>query len=196
MQRADQNAVEAVSLQLVTGQPVVFRPLGAGDAGILGRYFVGLLDNTTKRFAPHAFDQATADRLCAELEPLQMLRLIGTREADGQEQVIGYFLLCFGVGEGTTQRYQRHGVALDPRTDCEVAPSVADAFQDQGVGTVFMQQLLETARRQGRRRAVLMGGTMATNSRAIHFYEKLGFRKVGEFETPPGRYNHDMILEL
>ena len=122
--------------------------------------------------------------------------MVATRAADGQVQVIGYFLVYFGVGEGTSERYQRRGMALDPRTDCEVAPSVADAYQDQGLGTVLMQELFRIAREQGRRRAVLMGGTMATNSRAIHFYQKLGFRKVGEFEAPPGRYNHDMVVEL
>lgn len=196
MPHESKSEVAPISLRLASGQPVVFRPLQEGDAPILGRYFLGLRDNTTKRFAPHAFDQATADRLCAELEPEQMLRMIATLQTDGQEQVVGYFLLYFGVGQGTQDRYQRLGIALDSRTDCEMAPSVADAFQDQGLGTLLMQQLLQIARQQDRRRAVLMGGTMATNSRAIHFYQKLGFRKAGEFEAPPGRYNHDMILPL
>ena len=36
----------------------------------------------------------------------------------------------------------------------------------------------------------------ATNHRAIHFYQKHGFRKVGTFEHPAGQFNHDMILDL
>ena len=56
--------------------------------------------------------------------------------------------------------------------------------------------LLQVAREHGRRRLVLLGGTQATNERAMHFYRKLGFRTVGTFEHPRGAQNYDMLLEL
>jgi RimJ/RimL family protein N-acetyltransferase len=39
-----------------------------------------------------------------------------------------------------------------------------------------------------------MGGTQATNSRAIAFYEKFGFIKYGGYQTEV--FNHDMRLEI
>ena len=59
-----------------------------------------------------------------------------------------------------------------------------------------MVQLKQFARQLGRTRMVLWGGTQATNDRAIHFYQKHGFRTVGEFQEPPGFNNYDMIMDL
>jgi ribosomal protein S18 acetylase RimI-like enzyme len=72
---------------------------------------------------------------------------------------------------------------------------VSDEFQNRGLGSLMMKHVIAVARRLGRRRMILSGGTQATNARAIHFYQKHGFRKVGEFETP-GMNNFDMVLEL
>jgi ribosomal protein S18 acetylase RimI-like enzyme len=58
----------------------------------------------------------------------------------------------------------------------------------------MLNHLLNIARQIGRKRIVLMGGTQATNPRAIRFYQKFGFKTVGEFITDIN--NYDMILEL
>lgn len=73
---------------------------------------------------------------------------------------------------------------------------MADAYQSRGVGSAMMPSILETVRRLGYRRMVLSGGTRAENHRAIRFYEKNGFRKVGDFKSGGDIDNHDMILEL
>ena len=49
-------------------RPIALRPLVAGDARILGQYFVGLSPETRRRYAPHPFDRETAGRLCAEID--------------------------------------------------------------------------------------------------------------------------------
>lgn len=183
-----------IPVTLPSGETACFRPLAPGDAVILGRYFLSLSDETKRRYGPHPFDQATADRLCAEIDPSGTLRMIATLGAG--EQVIAYFILLLGVTDGDTTHYARNGIALDPLTDCTLAPSVADAYQSQGVGSRLLPELKRIARRLGRRRMVLMWGVQATNSRAVHFYEKHGFRFIAPFEDPPGRMNNDMILDL
>ncbi|MBN1873759.1 MAG: GNAT family N-acetyltransferase [Anaerolineae bacterium] len=175
---------------------VTFRPLLARDARRLGQYFLGLSDETRRRYGPHPFDQATADMLCAELNYAQTLRMLATLDLEEAEQVIAYFILVLGVLERDAARYARLAIPLAPDTDCTLAPSVADAFQSRGLGSLMMEHLIRVAVRLGRKRMVLMGGTQATNARAIHFYQKHGFRKVGEFEKPPGFNNYDMILEF
>ena len=91
-------------------------------------------------------------------------------------------------------------MALDPDTTCTFAPVVADAYQSRGVGSALIPGVLDAARRLGFHHMVLSGGTRTANHRAIRFYTKAGFRKVGEFETQGQNGttigNQDMILDL
>jgi ribosomal protein S18 acetylase RimI-like enzyme len=100
------------------------------------------------------------------------------------------------VREAELERYRKAGITLDPTSDCTLAPSVADAYQDQGLGSLMMRYLISIAQRLGCQRMVLLSGTHETNPRAIHFYLKHGFTKIGTFEKPPGFDNYDMMLKL
>jgi GNAT superfamily N-acetyltransferase len=181
---------------LPTGETLIFRPLAASDAAALGRYFLGLSEETRRRYAPHPFDQATADQLCATADPADTLRMVGVLGGGPGAPIIAYLILVPGVDAAECGRYAAVGITLDEATDCTLAPSVADAWQSRGLGSRLLPELLRIARRLGKTRMVLMGGVQATNARAVHFYEKHGFRFVAPFEEPPGRINHDMILDL
>jgi len=186
----------ATSFRLSSGELVTFRPLVAEDAPILGAYLLRLSEETRRRYAPHPFDQDTADDLCATVDYAHTIRLLAVLDRAERREVIGYFILRLGVGQSEIERYAQAGYPLDPQADCMVAPSVADTYQDRGLGSVMMAALIQVARRLGRRRIVLMGGTQATNHRAIHFYAKCGFCTIGEFEWPAGLGNYDMMLDL
>ena len=186
----------ATSFRHTAQHLITFRPLGAHDAQILGQYFRWLSAETKRRFGPHPFDQATANSLCAQTNYGDTIRMIATVGTNAPEKVIAYFILLLGATEAEQERYRRVGIPLDPETDCTVAPSVADALQNQHIGSPLMCHLIRVARRLRRTRMLLLGGTQATNYRAIHFYQKHGFRMVGTFERPAGINNYDMLLEL
>jgi len=181
---------------LPSGETVAFRPLAASDAPALGQYFLGLSEETRRRYAPHPFDQATADHLCAAADPAKALRMVGVLGDGPGAPIIAYLILAPGVDAAECERYAAAGITLDEVTDCTLAPSVADAWQSRGLGSRLLPELLLIAVRLGKTRMVLMGGVQATNARAVHFYEKHGFRFVAPFEEPPGRMNYDMILVL
>lgn len=198
MKPADIDANPALiskPIELTSGEPALLRPLQRGDAQILGRYFLGLSEATRRFYAPHAFDQQTADRICAELDNSQALRLLATLGSGEAEQVIGYFILVFGVHEGDRKRYERLGIALDAEGDCTLAPSVADAHQSAGLGSLMLEHLRQVARAFGRKRMVLWGGVRQDNPRAMHFYRKFGFVEKGEFHAG-GVDSYDMIAQL
>ncbi len=176
--------------------PVLFRPVLRGDATILGDYFLSLSDQTKRRYGPHRFDRETAEELVATTDPAHTLRMIATVPKGETEQVIAYFLLILGIREDDAARYEKLSIPLRTDTDCTLAPSVADSYQSKGLGSVLMKHLKLVARRLGRSRMVLWGGTQATNDRAIHYYHKHGFHTVGEFQEPPGNNNYDMIMDL
>jgi len=183
-------------LELVTtisaanGAPLTLRPLAANDGLRLGAYFVGLSAATRRRFGPHPLDAATAARLCASLNPAQILRMVAT--IGDEEEIVAYLILQLGVTEHEQARYATAGLSLDPALDCTVAPSVADAYQNLGIGSPCLAALIDMARDLGRRWMVLLGGVQATNERAVHFYRKHGFETVGSFEYPVGVANLDM----
>jgi GNAT superfamily N-acetyltransferase len=186
----------AARIKLKSGRQATLRPLEAGDAPALGRYFLNLGETTRLFYGPHDFDQATADRLCASAgERDTIVRMVATVSDDRGESIIAYLLLSLGVSGGDYDRYAALGMPLDHQTDCSVGPSVADEYQNQGVGTAIFEQLFASLRSMGYRRMILMGGVRAPNSRGRHFYGKVGFRTVGEFRTP-GFDNYDMIKQL
>ena len=189
---------EIASTQIIlhSGEEAVLRPLSKDDALMLGAYFLGLSEATTRVYGPHLFDQPTADRLCAERDSANTLRMLGIVEREGQERIIAYFIVHFGVYESDAKRYLDRNMPLSGTSDCELAPSVADADQDTGVGSLVMEHLIPLLRRLGRKRLVLVGGVRAENLRAIHFYEKFGFEKVGAFKTRGNTDNFDMIVSL
>ena len=192
--RADPSLV-SVTLDF-HGSPITFRPVKAGDVQILGDYFLSLSDDTKRRYGPHAFDRATAEQLCATTDPADTLRMVATVKGEKGESVIAYIILILNVREDDVKRYDKLHLPLNAATDCTLAPSVADAYQSKGLGSVLMVQLKQFARQLGRTRMVLWGGTQATNDRAVHFYQKHGFRTVGDFQEPPGFNNYDMIMDL
>ena len=178
------------------GTPVVFRLVLPGDTAILGDYFTSLSNETRRRYGPHSFDRETAELLCRTTDPAEILRMIAVAPDSSDDKVIAYFILILGIRNDDAQRYVSLNLRLDATTDCTLAPSVADEYQSQGLGSVLMNQLIVLARCLGRRRMVLWGGTQATNDRAIHFYHKHGFKTVGEFQEPAGFNNYDMIMDL
>ena len=179
-------------MTLSSGLRLESRLLRSDDHALLGAYFEGLSDETRGRYGPHPLTADFARELCANLDFHSRLPFVAVR--DDPEAIIAYFILDLGVREKDRQRYTERGTALIDADVCTFAPSVADANQSSGVGSALMPGILDVARQLGRTHIVLMGGTTETNFRAIHFYEKFGFRKVGHFQTRVG--NWDMILEL
>jgi diamine N-acetyltransferase len=194
--RSDQETTRIFTgtVTLRSGEPALVRPLQAGDATIFGVYLGALSPDTRDRYGPHPFDQETANRLCAAINLGENIRVIATIPAHGGERMIAYVILVMGVSDVDVRRYQALGIPINQETDCTLAPSVADDYQDQGVGRLVVQRVIDGARELGRKRMVLMGGVQATNDRGVHFYTRFGFRKVGEFYTD--RNNFDMILDL
>jgi len=182
------------SIALRDGTAVHLRALVAADGARLGAYFENLSAATRARFGPHPLDRATADQLCATLDPSRTLRFVATLAAD--DLIIAYCILMLHVTEHEQARFAQYGLELISTLDCTVAPSVADAYQNQGLGVPLMKHVIDCARQLGRRCVVLLGGVQVTNERAVHVYQRLGFRTMGTFEYPGGCWNADMRLEL
>jgi RimJ/RimL family protein N-acetyltransferase len=187
------NRTPLVGLTLRDGRPAAVRPLGPDDVVPLTAYFLSLSEETRRRYGPHPFDAATAERLCAAWADPATVRFVAVLNDGTAAEIVAYMILTREIWSDDRARY---GERLDAagRTAC-LAPSVADAYQSQGIGGQMARQVLAWARETGLRQVILMGGVQAPNSRACRLYESLGFRRVGEFWTRNGELlNYDMML--
>jgi ribosomal protein S18 acetylase RimI-like enzyme len=173
--------------------------MAATDARIFALYLVEASAEMRRFFGPHPYDKATAVGIASTLDPALALRMIATAGAGENERMVAYFILKLEAPGHELERYARSGHPLDERATATVAPSVADDYQNRGLGSALMRATLAVARRLGKTRVILYGGVQAANARAIHLYEKHGFVRVGRFVIGEGAsaiVNFDMALDL
>ncbi len=168
-------------IALRDGRSAIVRPLRASDIEPLTAYFEGLSEETKGCYGPHPFDRATAEKLCASINHAETVRFVAVLGDDtSTPEFIGYMILTRQMWPDDIVRYGEH--LLQGQSAC-FAPSVADAYQNQGVGIQMARCVMASARTMGLQQVILMGGVLARNERAHHFYYKLGFVDVGEFRT-------------
>jgi len=72
----------------------------------------------------------------------------------------------------------------------DVHISIAKDFREEGIGTILLETLKEEAKKIGLKMLTLT--CFELNSRAVHVYEKVGFKKAGVI---PGMYKKDDVYE-
>ncbi len=171
------------------GEELQLRSLRSNDATNFADFLGKLGPETRTRFGPHPLDESTADALCAAQPEAQIQRLV----LCNKQAILGYFILDFAPAEAEQQRYQQAGIHLNFQQEPRLAPCIADHYQNQGFASLAMAELISYCRQRGLKSLVLMGGTQASNLRAIHFYKKAGFVEIGRFYTA---YNHQDNLDM
>jgi RimJ/RimL family protein N-acetyltransferase len=134
--------------------------------------------------------------MCHAINRYDKLRLVVELVTEQPGQLIALFEFSFDVPAGDRQRFRNYGLDLDTRTDCRFGPTIADAYQNQGLGSLVLPTIVDIARRFSQTRIILWGGVHANNGRAIRYYAKNGFRRVGVFVNADGIKCHDMVLDL
>ncbi len=79
----------------------------------------------------------------------------------------------------------------------EIGISMAKAYREEGIGTQLLNALIDEGKRMGLRLLVLY--CFETNARALHIYEKLGFRHAGlipEIYAYKGSFIGEAVLYL
>lgn len=117
------------------GDRVVIRPLHAQDVA-MERRFIEDLSPVSRRFRFLDSMKSPSEALLTKLtvlDPATDAAFVAVTHAGSQEHPIG-------VG--------RFSAGADAK-DCEFAVTVADAWQQKGLGTVLMQHLIEVARQRG-----------------------------------------------
>jgi GNAT superfamily N-acetyltransferase len=177
--------------QIINVKNVSFRLLERHDQHRLYDYLNQLSAESKSRFGPHAFDNRTIIEICDGL----CGNTIYFIAEDSNSNIIAYMLLKKGTLDADRSRYDEYNILFDESLTATYAPSVADEWQNTGVGTAMFQYILLYLKNTGHRNLVLWGGVQALNRRAVHFYSKHHFKQAGSFWYQ-GKDNLDMFLEL
>jgi len=169
---------------------VYLRRLNSNDIDNLFFYLNMLGTGTKKRFGPHQFDKQSIIDFYEHpgTHKSYIAQTIDTNE------IIAYSIIRYGYLESDYHRFLSYGIELNRKTDCEFAPSVADAWQSCGIGNQLFPFILQDLKETEIKRIVLWGGVQADNEKAIDYYKKNGFQTAGQF-TYNGE-NFDMIRDL
>jgi RimJ/RimL family protein N-acetyltransferase len=186
----------AMPLRMATGEQLILRPLVPSDVEMLARFLAGLSAESRRLSTFSSYDRATALEMCHAIARYDKLRLAVVEANAADESIVGLMEFSFDLTSGDIFRYAKTSYPLNPATDCRFGPTLADRWQNRGMGSRLLPALWEIARRFGRSRVILWGGVLADNHRAIHFYEKNGFRLAGRFVNGDGQECCDMILSL
>lgn len=181
---------------LATGEQIILRPLIASDGEKLTRFLAALSPESRRLSTFASYDRATAQELCDAIARYDKLRFAVVETSATEQPIVGLMEFSFDLTSGDILRYANHAYPLNPASDCRFGPTLADAWQNRGVGSLLLPPLWDIARRFGRSRVILWGGVLADNSRAIRFYEKNGFAHVGNFANGDGLACCDMIIDL
>lgn len=165
---------------------VLLRRLEANDHERLHDYLLQLSPGTKNRFGPHGFDSKSISDFFENPDiSAYIAQDINTME------IIAYSIIMAGYLQHDVSRLRSYGLIPDHRSDCTFAPSVADLWQDQGIGYGLFCFILTDLIANGRKRIILWGGVQSDNVRAVNFYFRNGFRILGQFEQ--NGLNLDMV---
>jgi RimJ/RimL family protein N-acetyltransferase len=156
---------------LKNGQQVVLRPELPTDTGMLWKMFSTLskasLDNLVEPFTRERIESWTDN-----VDYDKNLPILAIVEEEKKARIIGSSSLSFYSTEAN-------------RHKAELGITIHDDYQNLGLGTIMIKHLLSIARRKGLKKVFLL--VTATNSRAIHVYEKCGFKVEAKLEKEHSR---------
>ena len=177
----------------VQNEELLLRPLLPTDVEKLTRFLQRLSEKTRRLSTFESYDSTTAQELCDAINRYDKLRFALESE---KKEIVGLFEFTLEIPGGDIERYKSYGITLSSSTDCRFGPTLADDYQDKKVGSQIFPFMVMIAKQFGKQRMILFGGVLADNPRAIHFYEKNGFTRMGSFKNQDGQDCLDMMKIL
>jgi RimJ/RimL family protein N-acetyltransferase len=168
---------------------LIFRTLKHYDSEILGKYFINLSDDTKRWYSPNPFTYQFAQQVCKKKEKFYK-RIVGIYKND----TISYCVLSLKYRKWERIRYKNKFKANEV---CEISPSVADNFQNRGIGTLMMKYIIKISKLYNKKVILLWGGVVIENIKAVNFYKKFNFKIEQEWLHPIKKVmSYDMFLRI
>lgn len=151
---------------LKNGVEVFLRPELYSDTEMLWEMFSTLSKESLENLAL-PFTRERIEGWTSNIDYNKNLPMLALIQEGGRERIIGSASLSFHSEEAV-------------RHKAELGITIHDDYQNQGLGTIMIKHLFEIAQKKGLKKIHLCVHT--ENSRAIHVYEKCGFKIEAKLE--------------
>lgn len=141
------------------GRTVILRPITSEDKQIEKELIDGLSRQSSKYRFFHPIKEASEEMVnqFCDIDYRNEVAIIAEYNSDGKKRNVGVVRLCIDPGLQTG----------------EFALLVADDFQNSGLGTKFMETLIDTGRGKGLKN--IYGIVLADNNRMLTLAKEFGF---------------------
>jgi len=171
---------------------VTLRPLLATDVKLLTQFLLSLSKTTQESYILDSYDGKTASQMCEDINRYDKLRFVGLID----EKIVGLFEFSMDLTKEDINRFNNYGIKLKQGEDCRFGPCISNNLQGTGIASILFPYIIKIAKILGQKRIILWGGVFSDNNRAIKYYKRNGFKKVGEFINNDGRECMDMIFNI
>ncbi|MDD3475038.1 MAG: GNAT family N-acetyltransferase [Candidatus Dojkabacteria bacterium] len=194
LQDFEQNSKQYTrEVQTQSGENITFRPLLHSDLDRLTSFLENLSTDTRRLSTFDSYDKVTATELCNAINKYDKLRFVLESQS---KEIVGLIEFTLDIPQNVIDKYITYGLKLNTEYTCRFGPTLADKYQDQGLGSLIFPYVVKIAKLLGRKHIILYGGVFADNTRAIKYYEKHRFRIAGKYNNDDGVENLDMILDI
>ncbi|KNC83267.1 hypothetical protein SARC_04483 [Sphaeroforma arctica JP610] len=169
----------------------------ASHTDMLSTFLTGLRPETRARYGAHPLTAEYAAEACDYGSDANRLKTHLLIISPGPKpEVVGYILMDQSEITHEHERYRKlYNTHLESPVDIFFAPVMGDKYQNRGIASSVIPVVKKHIEDIRARSIVLLGGVQQTNASAVHFYQKSGFHKYGEF-TWDNLVNVDMRLEV
>lgn len=170
-------------LVLESGIKVFLRPEHFNDTEMLWDMF-STLSKESLRFLVHQFTKERIENWTKYIDYEKSLPILALIQEEDRERVIGSASLHFHSLEAVKHK-------------AELGITVHDDYQNRGLGKQMIEHLLEIAHLKGLKKIYLRVDT--ENIRAIHVYEKCGFKIEAKLEKEDfvnGQFRDDYQMAI
>lgn len=168
---------------LKSGGEVLLRPEQSDDTEMLWEMF-STLSKESMEYLIHPFTRERIEEWTSNIDYSKHLPILAIIQEDHKKRVIGTASLSFHSRESNKHK-------------AELGITVHDDYQDQGLGTIMVKHLLEIA--QGKKLKKIYLRVDTKNNRAIHVYEKCGFKieaKLEKEDYVDGHFKDDYRMAI
>lgn len=165
------------------GTIVYFRPELATDTEMLWEMF-STLSKESLRFLVMPFPRERIERWTSNIDYDRALPILAVVQQGKKTRVVATASLGFFEADAYKHK-------------AEFGITVHDDFQSKSLGTVLTEYMLSIAKKKRLRKVFLK--VVAENKRAIHVYQKCGFKieaKLKEDNFVDGKYYDDYIMSI
>lgn len=171
------------NIMLIDGTRVFLRPELSADTEMLWQMF-STLSHDSLRYLVLPFPRERIEKWTSSINYEKNMTILAVVQEQGKTRVVASASLVFNEADSV-------------RHKADFGITVHDDFQNRGLGTALTEYILELARKKKLRKVSLT--VVTENSRAIHVYEKCGFRVEARLEKEnfvDGRFYDDYIMSI